>query len=233
MPGPAAALRGARLLQHTMRLAPFGGARARCAAARASSSGSGAAGGANPAAPAPPNIRELARMAQLDVTDAEVGRAGAAVGARPGARPGRRGVWPSAPARRRPAERVPRVRCPRPDQVADWEPKINSIVDWCGPPAGIWMGLDWTSGRVGRLGTPRTLVRAGCAHHARQPAACSIKPAPLSANAALLPFRARAARFGQLQAVDVEGVKAAVHARDEGSVLRADEPAEYADRWGV
>ncbi|KAI8473037.1 MAG: tRNA-binding protein [Monoraphidium minutum] len=71
--------------------------------------------------PAPPNIKELAKMAQLAVTDAE---------------------------------------------VADWEPKINSIVDW----------------------------------------------------------------FGQLQAVDVEGVKPAIHARDDGSVLRADEPATYPAR---
>lgn len=38
------------------------------------------------------------------------------------------------------------------------------------------------------------------------------------------------ARFGQLQAVDVEGVKPAVHAREDGSVLRADEPATYPDR---
>lgn len=37
-------------------------------------------------------------------------------------------------------------------------------------------------------------------------------------------------RFGQLQAVDVEGVKPAVHARDDGSVLRADEPAAYEPR---
>lgn len=37
-------------------------------------------------------------------------------------------------------------------------------------------------------------------------------------------------RFGQLQAVDVEGVKPAVHARDEGSVLRPDEPATYEAR---
>lgn len=37
-------------------------------------------------------------------------------------------------------------------------------------------------------------------------------------------------RFGQLQAVDVAGVSPAVHARDEGNVLRADEPAVYPNR---
>jgi hypothetical protein len=37
-------------------------------------------------------------------------------------------------------------------------------------------------------------------------------------------------RFGQLQAVDVSGVQPAVHARDEGNVLRPDEPATYANR---
>jgi len=37
-------------------------------------------------------------------------------------------------------------------------------------------------------------------------------------------------RFGQLQAIDVDGVKPAVHACDEGSVLRADEPVTYQPR---
>lgn len=37
-------------------------------------------------------------------------------------------------------------------------------------------------------------------------------------------------RFGQLQAVDVAGVPPAVHAREEGNVLRADEAAAYPNR---
>jgi len=37
-------------------------------------------------------------------------------------------------------------------------------------------------------------------------------------------------RFGQLQAVDVSGVPPAVHARDEGNVLRPDQPAVYPNR---
>lgn len=36
--------------------------------------------------------------------------------------------------------------------------------------------------------------------------------------------------FGQLQAVDVSGVPAAVHAREEGNVLRADAAAVYPNR---
>lgn len=39
--------------------------------------------------------------------------------------------------------------------------------------------------------------------------------------------------FGQLQAVDVEGVKPAVHARDDGSVLRPDEPVTYPARVDI
>ncbi|GBF97673.1 aminoacyl tRNA synthase complex-interacting multifunctional [Raphidocelis subcapitata] len=110
---PAAAARGMRLAMGVpMRPARGAATCSRSVAAGASSTSS---------SPAPPNIRELAKMAHLAVTDAE---------------------------------------------VADWEPKINGIVDW----------------------------------------------------------------FGQLQAVDVEGVKPAVHARDDGSVLRADEPSAYAPR---
>lgn len=39
--------------------------------------------------------------------------------------------------------------------------------------------------------------------------------------------------FGQLQAVDVSGVPPAVHARDEGNVLRPDEPATYGNRAAI
>ncbi len=38
-------------------------------------------------------------------------------------------------------------------------------------------------------------------------------------------------RFGALQAVDVSGVEPAIHARQEGVVLRQDEPRVYDHRW--
>ena len=77
--------------------------------------------------PAPPNIKELAKMAQLSVTDAEVRCVGAH------ARRIRRGAARSARLatllRAAPSRPMTLARH-RATQVADWEPKINGIVDW-------------------------------------------------------------------------------------------------------
>jgi len=62
---------------------------------------------------APPNIKELARMAQIDVNEQEVGMAVCVVLV------GRNGC----------NRMHPWLSCER-LQVSDWEPKISSIVEW-------------------------------------------------------------------------------------------------------
>jgi hypothetical protein len=219
MLSPGTALRSFSACIYTMRLVPgaCSGARAR-GSVRASSSGGAAT-------PAPPNIRELAKMAQLAVQDAEVwrmrkgGRAAAASWV-----DGMEGsvLWP--PLRHAP----PRAH-------GDSQPTPP-------PPTGRWrtgsqrLTASWTGVLWGGEGVARLAQRLAFAAYTRS-CASSSPAGPPSTHAHLFPPHAHTythappPRFGQLQAIDVEGVKPAVHAREEGSVLRPDMPVEYRDRW--
>lgn len=137
-------------------------------------------------------------------------------------------------------------------QVKDWEPKISSIVDWwvATAAAGAARAAGAAETATAECWAQPNLVWMGCGsvkgHYCgagvSAPAAAAL---PVTTHTSAVPSTHQttnrvapccgltaARRFGQLQAVDVAGVPPAVHARDEGNVLRADEPAVYPNRWG-
>ncbi|KAF8059373.1 PMA1 [Scenedesmus sp. PABB004] len=86
-------------------------------------------------------------------------------------------------------------------------------------------------------GDVRAAGAAGAAAASSAGAAARARPAALARASQVAEWEPKISGivdwFGQLQAVDVEGVPPAVHARDEGNVLRPDEPAVYANREAI
>lgn len=91
-------------------------------------------------------------------------------------------------------------------QAAEWQPKINSIIDWQVPS-------DTVSLRSARLKL-HSSFGALCGSVAHQP------PTP---HPAAKPHQSPRRRFGQLQQADVSGLAPAIHASERGTVLRPDE----------